>query len=84
MMAKRERWLSIRRLVNNGASLDINGGGYRLNIASLYLNEQQVCQFECGGMNFDSIMDHIEELAKRFEEDGIVTDELNGEEYSIE
>jgi hypothetical protein len=83
-MAQRKRWHYIRRLVNNGASLDINGGGYHLNIASLYLDEQQVCMFECSGMNFDSIMDHIEELAKRFEEDGIVSDELNGEEYSIE
>lgn len=83
-MAQRERWHYIRQLVNNGANLDVNGGDYHLNIASLYLDEQQVCMFECSGMDFDSIMDHIEKLAKRFEEDGIVSDELNGEEYSIE
>ena len=83
-MAKRERWHFIRQLVNGGASLDINGGGYHLNIAALYLDEQQVCMFECSGMDFDSIMDHIEELAKRFEEEGIATDELNGVEHSIE
>jgi len=83
-MAQRERWHYIRLLVNEGANLDINGGGYDLNIASLYLDDQQVCQFECSGMDFDSIMDHTEELAKRFEEDGIVSDELNGDKYSIE
>jgi len=83
-MAQQERWQYLRQLVNAGANLDINGGGYHLNIASLYLDEQQVCMFECSGMNFDSIMDHIEELAKRFEEEGIVSDELNGTEYSID
>lgn len=82
-MATGERWQFIRQLVNDGAGLDINGGGYDLNIASLYLEEQQVCMFECSGADFDSIMDHLEELAKRFTEDGIVTDELNGETYCI-
>jgi len=79
----RQRWHYVRQLVNDGASLDVNGGGSPLNIASLYHGEQQVCMFECSGMDFDAIMDHLEELAKRYEEDGIATDEVNGQEYSV-
>jgi hypothetical protein len=83
-MAQQERWQYLRQLVNAGANLDINGGGYHLNIASLYLDEQQVCMFHCRGMDFDAIMDRLEELAKRFQEEGIVTDEINGSTYSID
>jgi hypothetical protein len=77
-MAKHERWEHVRRLVNDGANLDINGGGYGMHIASLYLEEELVCMFHCAGMAFDAIMDRLEELAKRFDEDGIATDEVNG------
>ena len=83
-MAQQERWHYIRQLINDGASLDVNGGGYGMQIASLYLQEQQVCMFHCGGMDFDAIMDRLEELAKRFQEEGIVTDEINGSTYSID
>ena len=82
-MAKGQRWYYSRQLVNDGASLDINGGGHYLNIASLYHGEQQVCMFECSGLDFDAIMDHLDELGRRYEEEGIVTDEVNGQEDSV-
>jgi hypothetical protein len=83
-MAQQARWEHIRQLVNDGANLEINGGGYGMHIASLYLHEQQVCMFHCASMDFDAIMHHLEECAKRFDEDGIVTDEIDGSTYSIE
>jgi hypothetical protein len=83
-MAKQQRWEHIRQLVNDGANLEINGGGYGMRIASLYLDEQQVCMFHCAGMDFDAIMDRLEELSQRFNDEGIVTDEINGSTYTIE
>jgi len=55
-MAKKMKWQHIRQLVDNGATLEINGGGYHLNIASLYEGEQLVCMFRCDYMDFDAIM----------------------------
>ena len=40
--------------------------------------------FDCGGMTFEAIMDHLEELATRYVDEGIVTDEVNGQEWSVE
>lgn len=80
-MAKRQPWQCIREMVNDGASLGIERGDRHLNIASLYHGGQQICMFECSDMDFDAIMDHLDELAERYEEEGIVTDEVNGEEY---
>ena len=80
-MRTADRWKHVRDLVNDGVELQINGGGYALNIASLCDETRQVCMFHCGGMDFDTIMDHLEELAKRYVEEGIVTDEVNGSEH---
>ncbi|MFW6119243.1 MAG: hypothetical protein ACOC7S_02820 [Planctomycetota bacterium] len=82
-MAESEMWAHVRQLVNEGATLDINGGGYHLNIASLYQGEQQVCMFMCREMGFDAIMDRLEKLAKRYCEEGVVTDEVNGTEHCV-
>ena len=43
-----------------------------------------MCMFHCGGTTFESVMDHLEELATRYAEEGIVTDEVNGQEWSVE
>ena len=82
-MAESERWAHVRQLVNDGATLDINGGGYHLKIASLYQGEQQVCMFMYREMGFDKIMDRLEKLAKRYCDEGIVTDQVNGTEYCV-
>jgi len=42
-----------------------------------------VCMIQSDGMSFDKIMNELEELAKRYHEEGIVTDEVNGSEYCI-
>ena len=81
--AEAKRWARLRELIDQGATLEINSGGYHLKIASLYQEEQQVCMLRCTRMKFDAIMDHLEELAHRYVEDGMVTDEVNGGEYSV-
>jgi hypothetical protein len=78
--ARRHAWPNLASLVDDGhAQVDINGGGYGLDIAA-----DQVCMFHCGGMTFEAIMDHLEELATRYVDEGIVTDEVNGQEWSVE
>jgi len=65
------------------AQVDINAGGYGLDIAAIHLEADQVCMFHCGGMSFEAILDHLEELATRYVDEGIVTDEVNGQEWSV-
>jgi len=77
------RWPHVRKLVDYGATLEIHGGGHHLDIASLYADEQLVCMFLCGRMKFDQIMDHLDALAKRYNEEGMVSDEVNGSEYCV-
>ncbi len=62
------------------AHVDVNGGGYGLHIAGIHLEADPVCTYHCGGMTFESIMDHLEELSVRYVDEGIVTDEVNGQE----
>ena len=78
-------WPNVARLVDDyHAQVDINGGGgYALDIPAIHLEADQVCMFHCGGMTFEAIMDHLEELATRYVEEGIVTDEVNGQEWSV-
>ena len=77
-------WPIVARLVDeHGAQVDINGGGYGLDIAAVHIDTGQVCMFHCGGMTFEAIMDHLEELSTRYVDEGIVTDEVNGQEWSV-
>src|SRR5258708_2942666 len=64
-------WPHVRKIVDDGATLEIHGGGHHLDIASLYADEQLVCMFRCGRMKFNQIMDHLEELAKRYIGEGM-------------
>jgi hypothetical protein len=34
-------------------------------------------------MKFDEIMDRLDELAKRYNKEGIVSDKVNGSEYCV-
>lgn len=82
---KRNPWPHVAGLVtDDGATIDINGGGYGLDIAAMHNGSSQVCIFHCGGMTFEAIMNHLESLATRYVEEGIVTDEVNGQEWSVE
>ena len=53
-------------------------GGSGLTTAAIHLWADQVCMFQRDGMPFESIVDHMERLASRHVEEGIVTDEVNG------
>jgi hypothetical protein len=70
-------------LIGNGVECQVNAGGYDLQIAGLHDGSQTVCQFLSDGMSPDDIFAHLEALAIRYREEGIVTDEVNGTEYSI-
>ena len=72
-----ELYPHITSLVESGAQLEINGGGYHLQFASLYDEGEMICQFPCQGMTPDAILDQMEEYAERFEEDGVSTDDIN-------
>ena len=76
-------WQNLRKIVDDGGSLEIHGGGPHLDIASLHEDEQLICMFFCKRMNFEEIMEHLEALAKRYNEKGMVTDEVNGSEYCV-
>ena len=83
-MSAPSRWPYLADLVSEGVELEIGGGGWhQLRIASLCDESRNVCMFECSGMAFEAIMDHLEELAERYVEEGIATDELNGSEHSV-
>ena len=73
----------VASLLSDGATLDVNGGGYDLQIASLYDGSQIICQFDRSGMSVDKVFSRLEDLAKRYTKEGVVTDELNGAEYSV-
>lgn len=77
------QWPNVKKLVDDGATLEIHGGGYHLDIASLQEGEQLVCMFTCNCMKFDEIMDRLDELAKRYNKEGIVSDKVNGSEYCV-
>ena len=82
---KRHEWAHVASLVtDDGATIDINGGGYGIDIAAIHLEADQVCMFHCGGMTFEAIMDHLEKLAARYVDEGVMTDEVNGQEWSVE
>ena len=70
-------WPKVKGLVDDGATLQIHGGGHFLDIASLYQGEQLICMFHCERMGFVEIMDHLEELARQHNDKGVVSDEVN-------
>ena len=81
----RHTWPQVAGLVtDDGAQIDINGGGSGLDIAAIHIGSSQVCMFHCGGMIFEATMDYLESLATRYVEEGIVSDEVNGQEWSEE
>ncbi len=71
-------WPNIKALVDDGATLEIHGGDHFRDIASLCAEEQLICMFRCDSMRFEKIMARLEDLAKRYNEEGMVTDEVNG------
>lgn len=73
----------IAGLLADGATLDVNGGGYEFQIASLYDGSQAICQFVCSEMSADRVLSRLEELATRYKQEGIVTDDVNGTTYSV-
>ena len=73
----------IASLLADGATLDVNRGGYDLQIASLYDDSQIICQFECSELSIDKVFSRLEDLAVRYTKEGIVTDDLNGTTYSV-
>ncbi len=63
--------------------MEVNGGGYHMQLAALYEESQLICQFRCSGMSPDEILEELNELALRYAEEGMVTDSVNGSEYCI-
>ena len=74
---------TLAELAGRGVQIEVNGGGYHLEIASLYDDSRMICQFVCGGMSPDDIFSKLEGLAIRFEEEAIATDGVNGCEHSV-
>jgi hypothetical protein len=80
----RHAWPNVARLADDcHAQVDINGGGCSHDISVIHLEADQVCVFHCGGLSFEAIIDHCEELATRQVDEGIVTDDVNGQEWSV-
>ena len=78
-----ELYPTVAAIVENGVGLQVNGGGYDLQIAALYEESRMICQFLCDGMSAGGIFEKLEKLAVRHEEEGIATDDVNGTEYSV-
>ena len=60
----------------------MNSDGLPFRIAGLFDGERMICQLNCDDMQVDEIFARLEELAARYESDGIATDEINGAEHS--
>lgn len=84
-MAKRfaQHYPTLAALAERGVHIEVNGGGYYLQIAGLFDEDQMICQFECAGLKADQIFENLEKLAVRYEEEGIATDVLNGCEHQL-
>jgi len=76
-------WASVEQVINSGGELRVKDGSRNFKIASLHDGEQLICMFECKRIPFRKIMDRLDALAKRYIDDGIVTDEVNGSEYCV-
>jgi len=82
-MPRKRRWQNIADTIDLGGSLTVTSESYNMAISNLECDGQMVCMLETSAMGFEAIMDRIDELAKRFHEEGIVTDEVNGEEFCV-
>lgn len=82
-MSAKQIWPYIHKTLELGGNLSVSTQNYDVMISSLDCDGQMVCMIESGQMSFDAIMDRLNELAKRFHEEGIVTDEMNGSEYCV-
>ncbi len=74
---------NIAELLDDGCELEIHGGGHGLKVTSICDGQQIVCMFESRGDEADSVFPHLELQAKRYLSEGIVTDEVNGDEYCV-
>ncbi len=74
---------NIAQLLDDGCELEVHSGGYGMQITSIYDGEQLVCMFLSNGDKTDSVFSHLEEMAELFVSEGIVTDEVNDNEYCI-
>lgn len=82
-MSAQQQWPYIHETLEIGGSLDVSTQSYDVTISSLECDGQMVCMISSDNMTFDAIMDRLNQLAKRYHEEGIVTDEVNGSEYSV-
>ena len=79
----KQNWPYINQTLDDGAELTVSTQGYGVTVSALQRASQMVCMIQSDGMTFDEIMNELEELAKLYHEEGIVTDEVNGSEYCI-
>jgi hypothetical protein len=79
--AKRS-WPYIGQTLDDGGQLMIATEGYGVVFSALLSGRDTVCMIKSDGISFDKIMNRLEELAQRYHEEGIVTDEVNDSEYS--
>jgi len=75
---------NLASLVDDGCNLEIHGGGYHFDLAAICEDERQICTFECSGMRVGQIFKKLEKLAKKYREEGVVSDLINGEEYRVD
>ena len=79
----KQNWPYISQTLDDGAELTVSTQGYGITVSALQRGSQMVCMIQSDRMSFDEIMNELEELAQRYHEEGIVTDEVNGSEYCI-
>lgn len=82
-MSTQQRWKYISETLEIGGILEVSTQSYGDVISSLVCDDELVCMFVSKNMTFDAIMDRLNLLARRYHDEGIVTDEVNGTEYSI-
>jgi hypothetical protein len=79
-MRRKEPWPNIAQIIDAGGQLHVVTHDYGTCISSLESDGQMVCMTQTNGENFTSVMDAIEAMAKRYNEEGIITDQVNGNE----
>ncbi len=79
----KQNWPYIDQTLDDGGQLTIATEGYGVVFSALLSGRDTVCMIKSDGISFDKIMNRLEELAQRYHEEGIATDEVNGSEYSV-
>lgn len=82
-MSTEQVWPYIHETMKFGGHLTVATDSHDVTISSLDCDGQMVCMVSSDNMTFDAIMNHLDQLAKRYHEEGIATDEVNGSEYSV-